>query len=108
MEIINSSILYVMNGYLFWHTMGFTIATSIFVGAAIYDGDTSTLKKGVITIGTYAGFLLLLNAGRLLSNPANLSHIQRYAGTISIAFITIAYIIGLVVGVLTVNRVRAK
>ena len=107
MEVVTNTLNYVVEGYLFWHTIGFTIATAIFIGATLYDGDTTTLKKGLITVGTYAGFLFMLNAGRLIGAEVfNINHAQRYAGLMSLVLITIAYLSGLIMGVHTVKYAR--
>ena len=108
MDIVFRAIMYVLNGEAFWHTIGFTVATAIFIGAAIYDGDTTMLKKGFITIFCYTMVLFLTNVFRLIGNGGNIGHIQRYAGIITLIFVTVAYLTGMVIGVKVVEITRRK
>lgn len=110
-DTLLSSILYVINAQYFYPAMGLTAATSIFIGAAFYNGEIKAMWKGAIAIGSYAGLLLIVTLARVLERmdgrvltPEQAG--MAYAGAITTAFLTIYYILGMVIGVYTVKKVR--
>jgi hypothetical protein len=110
-EIV-SSINYITNASFFYPTMGMTAAASIFLGAAFYNGEIKQMWKAVIVVTTYASLLLLAITSRVseaLGDP-NVPHNTHlaYASSITIFFLTIYYILGLIIGVYTVQRARRK
>lgn len=104
--------LYVINAPFFWETVSATIASSIFIGAAIYNGDLKFLTKGIITILSYAGFLLLITTARIGNIEINsLSDIQKamaYAGINTIILLTFFYLVGMIIGVLAVYYIHRR
>jgi hypothetical protein len=111
-ENIVISINYVTNASFFYQTMGMTAATSIFIGAALYNGEVSQMWKGAIVLTTYTGLLLMTTMTRVfetLTNP-NIPHNVplAYAGAITIIFLTLYYILGMIIGVYTVQKARRK
>lgn len=101
-EIIGKMIMYVVNSPGFWGSMGFTTATSMLVGALLYDGRLEDFKKGVVTIGTYAFFILLTMTSRIAPQLQQLQpdkiHIA-FGGTVTVLIVTVFYILGLGLGV---------
>jgi hypothetical protein len=86
---------FVTNANGFWLAMGLTTATGIFIGASLYDGNLSLLKKGVLTIFFYAFFLILTIYLRIAGNsgvPIFQRHPQSTASMITICFITVFYL----------------
>lgn len=98
MNDIVCSIQYVINAPYFWQTMFSTSLCSVFLGATLYNGDLAKLAKGMITIIPYTILLIAVNIIRLTSNPIN-NPVLAYAGVITIFFLTIFYILGLILGV---------
>lgn len=109
---IISSINYITSASFFYPTMGMTAAASIFLGAAFYNGEIRQMWKAIIVITTYAALLLLTITSRVvesLGNPEipHNTHLA-YASTITIFFLTIYYILGIIIGVYTVQRVKRR
>ena len=106
------AIEYVMNGPYFWSLMGWTTATAVFIGAMLYNGDFERLRRGVITISAYAGLLWLINWARVTDSITHKGILTNagmaYAGLTTIVFVTLAYMLGLVIGYLTVRRSRRQ
>lgn len=105
------SINYVTSAQFFYPSMGMTAMTSIFIGAAFYNGEIRAMWKGAIAIGSYAGLLLLTTISRIIQTlqNSNIEHspaYMAYAGVVTIFFLTIYYILGMIIGVYTVKRVR--
>ena len=101
-------ISFVTSGHNFWLAMGLTGATGIFIGASLYDGNLSMLKKGILTLLFYAFFIIITIYMRIDGNsgiPIFHRHPQSTAGMITIVFVTIFYILGMILGVWSVNRV---
>lgn len=94
---------YVINAQGFYLGIGMTIASGMFVGATIYNGELNLLRKGLWTIGFYAGFLLIINISRVLETIERAGGTQRldmaWAGTNTIIITSVAYTIGMVIGV---------
>lgn len=101
-EIIWKIILYVVNSPGFWGSMGFTTATSMLVGALLYDGRLEEFKKGVITITTYGFFIFITMTSRIAPQIQQLDpdKIQiAWGGTVTVFIVTIFYVLGLGLGV---------
>lgn len=107
-DTIVQTINYVTNAPFFYQTMGITAATSIFVGASIYNGDVKNLSKGIITLGTYCFLLVLMTITRVVSNLNIETPYKAYASLVTIIFLTIWYILGMVVGVYIVQKSRKR
>lgn len=106
------SINYITDASFFYPTMGMTAAASIFLGAAFYSGEIKQMWKAIIVITTYASLLLLTITSRVaesLGNP-NIPHNMHlaYASSITIFFLTIYYVLGIIIGVYTVQRVKRR
>jgi hypothetical protein len=89
--------------------MGMTSAVAMFTGAMIYDGDLNQVKKGLLSVGSYAIMLFWMILARVqntLNNvPLDPKHPEyAIAGMISIAAITVAWLLGIELGVLIFNR----
>lgn len=89
-----------------------TAAASIFLGAAFYNGEIKQMWKAVIVVCTYAALLLLAITSRVaeaLNNPSlpHTTHLA-YASSITIFFLTAYYILGLIIGVYTVQRAKRR
>lgn len=114
-ESIYQSALYVISAPLFYTSMGLTAMTSIFIGAAMYNGEVKAATKGILAISSYAGLLLLTTIPRVierLGRPEVIFNQERtsmaYAGAVTIFFLTIWYVLGMIIGVFTVQRVKRK
>lgn len=98
---------FVINADGFWLAMGLTTATGMFIGASIYDGNLSILKKGILTILFYALFIIVTIFLRIQGNsgvPIFDRHPQSTAGMITVVFITLFYLSGMCIGVFTLNK----
>jgi hypothetical protein len=101
--------MYTQGGPFFWPTMGMTSAVAMFTGAIIYDGDLNQVKKGLLSVGSYALLLFWMILARVqdaLNNSlVDTNHPERaLAGMISIVAITLAWLLGIELGVLVFNR----
>lgn len=106
------TINYITGASFFYQTMGMTAAASIFLGAAFYNGEIKQMWKAVIVVITYASLLLLAITSRVnqaLQDPSMPHNVHlAYASSITILFLTIYYILGLIIGVYTVQRAKRK
>lgn len=105
-QLFMDSLKYVMNQNMFWATMGFTTGMAMFVGVLLYDGNLDQAKKGIWAIFSYAFMIVWLNFIRIFpitsaSNFVNdMDHSgMAYAGVATIFYITIAWLIGIFIGV---------
>lgn len=83
----------------------------MFVGAAIYDGELKAFSKGVLLILTYSFLLLAVLVPRISSQI--ITHdiqnlVMAWAGTVTVAVVTLAYVLGMVWGILVVKHTRSK
>lgn len=104
MEVFFKSFLYVIGANFFWASMGFTVATAMFMGAMIYDGHMKQLSKGVVTIISYMALLLLTTSSRILpifqSGTLSLERqAMALAGVATIILVTAFWALGLFIGV---------
>lgn len=109
MEAIVGSFSYVVNANFFWGSMGFTVATAMFMGAMIYDGHMKQLSKGVVTIISYMGLLVLTTGSRILplfeSGTLSLERqTMALAGISTIVIVTFFWAIGLFIGVTILKK----
>lgn len=105
--IVVDTLQYIINAPFFFETVGFITASSMFIGATLYNGDLKLFAKGLITLLPYAGLLLLTNAIRIANYPIN-NHVQAYAGLATIVVVTVAYVSGLFMGVELVRYALKK
>lgn len=108
MDVIN----YIAHAPYFWSLMGWTTATAVFIGAMLYNGDFERLKRGVITIVSYVTLLYLVTWARVTDSITTYgilsTRAMAYAGLYTIGFVTAAYLLGLVLGYITVKHNRKK
>jgi len=112
-EIIVQTINYITTASFFYPSMGITAASSVFIGAAIYNGDIKSASKGIITVGSYVGLLVIMSLARIWEVLANeiIQHspiYMAYAGILTAIFLGLYYILGIVIGVYVMNRMKAK
>ena len=106
LKLLFNAFLYMQNGPFFWQSFGFTIAIAMFIGAAVYDGHVDQAKKGLISVGSYAFMLLWITLARVTQTYLN-SHGFSYttkpeyalAGVITLIFVSLAWMIGISLGV---------
>ena len=104
---------YVINAPFFYYGVSGTVLGGFWIGASIYDGVMSETWKGVLVVIGYAAFLALTTVPRVLSSIADTS-IQHsnpgmeYAGLITIGFMALYYILGMLMGVYTIQRAKRK
>ena len=95
-----------MNQNMFWGTMGFTTSIALFIGVLLYDGHIDQAKKGVWAVLSYAFMITWLNVIRIFpitSAPNFVNDIGHpgvaYAGVATTFYITIAWLMGIFIGV---------
>ncbi len=105
------SINYVTSAPFFYQAVGITAVNGIWIGAVLYNGEVKTMWKGVITIGCYAVLMLVTNIPRVYSrlpNVATENIPMAYASTVTILLVTLWYILGIIIGVITVQHSHQK
>ena len=108
-ELLYKAFLYVEGESYFWATMGMTTATAMFIGAMIYDGDLTQSKKGIVSVGSYALLLFWMIMSRVneivsVAPPVRVHPEYAYAGMVSIICVTIAWLLGIELGVFVFNK----
>lgn len=103
-------IKYVINAPFFYYGMSGTVLGGLWIGASIYDNIVDNWK-GILIVSGYAIFLLLTTVPRVLDSIADTSikHSNpgmEYAGIITIIFILIYYVLGMLIGAYTLHRAR--
>ena len=104
---------YVINAPFFYYGISGTILGGFWIGASIYDGMLKDTWKGVLVVLGYAAFLVLTTVPRVLNSIADTSikHSNpgmEYAGLITIGFMALYYVLGMLMGVYTIQRARRK
>ena len=89
---------YVTQTPSFWPAMGWVTACAMFLGATIYNGDTTKLCKWLITTIPYTLLMIAVNILRLHNVDIN-DHVQAYAGSFSILVTSFFYFLGMIMGV---------
>jgi len=99
---------FVSNAHFFWQSMGITTISAMFIGAVMYDGILPKAAKAAVNILLYSGLLALTHLTRIYPNlyiyselPPS-THAQVYAGLATTLYISLAYVTGILLGVLTV------
>lgn len=103
------TIYYVVNTPGFWSALGYTIASAMFVGSIIYNGELRLAMKGVATILSYVLFLLIITTSRvsfIASSEGIQSLVRAEAGITTIYITSVAYVLGMVLGVLITSYAR--
>lgn len=97
---LEQSLSYVINGHLFWQSMGMTCATAMFIGAILFhESNKTTFQKAILTLITYTLFVLFTTFARVLPNISNGEiSTKTYASSLTIVFVTISYLLGIVIG----------
>ena len=101
MLILLKTAEYVTQAPYFWQTMGWITACAMFLGATIYNG-VSKLTKWLVTTIPYTILIMVTNIIRIHQFDVN-GHIQAYAGTMTILFVSFFYFLGMIVGVGLLN-----
>lgn len=94
-EIFN----YITSAPFFWSTMAMTTASSLWIGALLYNGDFKLFVKSLFTLIPYVALLFATTVVRITNVEIN-NHAQAYAGVGTILFLTFFYVLGLLLGVL--------
>jgi hypothetical protein len=77
----------------------------MFLGATLHNGDLKSAQKAVATIVPYSIILSWTNLSRVLPNVMHgIVNEKTYTATLTTIFVTIAYCIGLYIGVSISNR----
>lgn len=106
MDHLFQSIQYVINGHMFWGSMGFTTASAMFIGGMIYTSrETDAMRKGLITVLSYGFFLFYTSFARIYPRIANGEiYIKSFASSLTIIFVTLFYVVGLMLGHFIITR----
>lgn len=102
-------ITYISHAPFFWQTMGSIVGCAMFIGATLYNGDLSALRKALLTMASYAALIVLVDTTRIIHvhNTTGIqNHAQAFAGIATLVFVSFFYLIGLFIGVLTVHKVK--
>lgn len=76
----------------------------MFIGALLYDGNMKEVRKGLMSVGVYAGFLFYITINRIAYRFEDVGVVNTdmaYAGIVSILIISGFYVLGLFLGVFT-------
>jgi hypothetical protein len=106
---MNDTIGYVTSVPYFWLSMGLTISTAMFIGATMYNGDLRKFSKALIGILSYGFFLFAITATRLYDTGTTVgfkSSTLAHAGIFTLAFVTVAYVLGMFIGVMVTNYAK--
>lgn len=105
LQTLLEGIEYATKAPYFWGSMGFTTATAMYVGAAIYDGQLDQIKKALISVLSYSFLLIWTTFSRLMHtmslDPSEILHPERPIGNlVALICVTVAWVFGITLGVL--------
>ncbi len=96
----------------FWSAMGAMTATSIFIGAALYNTNMSKLKSLISAVIIYVFFIAFINLsriyGKVISGEATVSQPNIYNATITIILAAFFYLLGIVIGTAISQKFEKK
>jgi len=107
MNVILSTILYVISQPYFWPSMAFTTLIGIFIGAVVYDGVLKEVKKLCLSLFVYMALLLTVNLTRVIPQTMGKDLpklVSGYSQSVTIFIVTIFYLLGMWLGVLMVRK----
>lgn len=106
LELLKETVTYVTGNPYFWGSMGFTVAIAMFAGVLIYDGHLNQVKRGLVSVLSYACMLFTVNAFRVIDTVRNplfsfstTEPYRVYASLVSLVIVTLAWLLGLILGV---------
>lgn len=106
LEFIGQTVAYVTSSPFFWGSMGFTVAIAMFAGVLIYDGHLNQVKRGLLSVMSYACLLFTVNAFRVIDTISDPSFSRSttepyrvYASLVTLVAVTLAWLLGLLLGV---------
>lgn len=111
MDIVIQSLQYVMGGQYFWISMGFTTSIAMFIGAGLYNGNLEGVHKSLVSVILYGFMIGTVNIFRIMEilPPSEMMPVyQAYAGITTLFVVTIAWVIGLCLGVQTFKFQKRK
>jgi hypothetical protein len=107
-KLLIASFMYMQDAPLFWASVGFTVAIAMFVGAMVYNGNIAQARKGIVSVASYGLMLFWMTISRVTQtyfDTNGFSHSSRpefaFAGTITIVVVSLAWLLGMVLGVFT-------
>ena len=103
-EIFWITLKYVINAPFFWGSMGFTVAIAMFAGVLLYDGQMNQVKKGAISVLSYASTIFWVTVSRILETTGSPGYKTynpeyAYAGIMTLVLITLSWMLGITLGV---------
>jgi hypothetical protein len=107
MNITLTLIKYVVSDSYFWPSMAFTTMVGLFIGAIIYNGDISQVKKMIASLLSYMVLIVTVNLTRVIPQVTS-DQIKPLASLVTIIFVTLFYLIGTYAGVLITKRANKK
>jgi hypothetical protein len=107
------SMIFVAQDEYFLLAMASVTVVAMLIGSVLYNGDLNQLKKASLTILTYGGLIAMTNVARIVNSPAGLVRAamnqgQQFNGTVTILYVTLFYLFGIIIGVLIHWKVRHK
>lgn len=106
---ITQAFVYITSDQYFWPSMAFTTMVGIYIGAVLYNGDVEQVRKGVIGIFSYATLLLITISSRVLPRISSTTPIyQPLASLETVVVVTLAYLLGMFIGVKIVKRAHKQ
>lgn len=107
MNYLALSIAYVVSDQFFWLSMATTTIIGICLGAVLYDGLLTQIKKTILVLIGYVFLVMTTDMARILPliatgkvvNPA-----QPLAAVTTMAFVTLFYCAGMLLGVGITNK----
>jgi len=108
-DLIIATLVYVTNDPFFWPSMAFTTMMGIFIGAVIYNGDVTQVRKMILSLSSYAALIISVNLSRVIPDIAKVAQpFKPVAFLAATVMVTFFYLLGTGLGVHLVKRAHKR
>ena len=106
MNLVLATVYYVISDPWFWPSMSFTVMTGIYIGAVLFDGDRTLIKKAVIALLSLIILIISTNIPRIMANNTvgDPGYFRPYASIATTVVVSLFYLFGMWFGVRLVSK----
>lgn len=95
------ALLYVYGSNSFWQAMAYTTISGLFIGGMLYRNHLNQLRRVIIALAFYALAISFTSLTRVAVIEQSLLTEQAFAAHATIIFVTLFYLLGMILGAIT-------